>query len=134
MIATSTGVAPTSIAAWLTLVRAMPAFCTMTDPPYPTAPQASTAGVQARRSLARTPHASRMAAARPKRAKVSQAGASHSSASLDAGTVVPHSRPAAVRAAKAGRRLVFIKPSCGRLGTKFAAQALMQTNISLYGH
>ena len=90
MIATSTGVAPTSIAAWLTLVRATPAFCTMTDPPYPTAPQASTAGVQARRSLARTPHASRMAAARPKRAKVSQAGASHSSASLDAGTVVPH--------------------------------------------
>jgi Lrp/AsnC family transcriptional regulator, leucine-responsive regulatory protein len=115
MIATSTGVAPTSSAAWLTLVRAMPVFCTMIVPPYPTAPQASTAGVQAARTRERAPApASRTAAARPKRAKVSQAGASHSSASRDAGTVVPHSRPAAVRAAKAGRRLVFIEPSCCR--------------------
>jgi hypothetical protein len=31
--ATSTGVAPTSRAAWLTLVRAIPAFCTRIDPP-----------------------------------------------------------------------------------------------------
>jgi len=37
-IATSTGTVPTSRAAWVTLVRATPAFCTMTDPPYPTAP------------------------------------------------------------------------------------------------
>ena len=31
--ATSTGTAPISRAAWVTLVRAMPAFCTMTEPP-----------------------------------------------------------------------------------------------------
>ncbi len=33
MIATSTGTAPISRAAWVTLVRAMPTFCTMTEPP-----------------------------------------------------------------------------------------------------
>ena len=33
MIATSTGTAPISRAAWVTLVRPMPAFCTMTEPP-----------------------------------------------------------------------------------------------------
>ena len=33
MIATSTGVAPISRAAWVTLVRLMPALCTMTEPP-----------------------------------------------------------------------------------------------------
>jgi len=33
MIATSTGTAPTSSAAWLTLVRVMPAFCRSTEPP-----------------------------------------------------------------------------------------------------
>ena len=33
MIATSTGTAPISRAAWVTLVRLMPAFCTMTEPP-----------------------------------------------------------------------------------------------------
>ena len=33
MIATSTGTAPMSRAAWVTLVRPMPAFCTMTEPP-----------------------------------------------------------------------------------------------------
>jgi hypothetical protein len=32
-IATSTGEAPTSRAPWLTLVRAIPAFCTRIDPP-----------------------------------------------------------------------------------------------------
>jgi hypothetical protein len=41
MIATSTGTAPISRAAWVTLVRVMPAFCTMTDPPYPAAPDSS---------------------------------------------------------------------------------------------
>jgi hypothetical protein len=45
MTATSTGTAPTSSAAWVTLVRVMPAFCTRTDPPYPNAPDASTSGV-----------------------------------------------------------------------------------------
>ena len=48
--ATSTGVAPTSRAAWLTLVRVIPAFWIRIDPPYPTAPQASTAGLQAART------------------------------------------------------------------------------------
>jgi len=33
MIATSTGTAPMSRAAWVTLVRVIPAFCTMTEPP-----------------------------------------------------------------------------------------------------
>ncbi len=33
MIATSTGTAPISSAAWLTLVLAMPAFCSRTEPP-----------------------------------------------------------------------------------------------------
>ena len=33
MTATSTGTAPISSAAWVTLVRAMPAFCKMTEPP-----------------------------------------------------------------------------------------------------
>jgi hypothetical protein len=33
MIATSTGTAPISRAAWVTLVRLMPAFCTRTEPP-----------------------------------------------------------------------------------------------------
>ena len=50
MTATSTGTAPISRAAWLTLVRLMPAFCTTTDPPYPIAPEASTAGVHAART------------------------------------------------------------------------------------
>ena len=105
MIATSTGVAPISRAAWVTLVRLMPAFCTMTEPPYPSAPEASTLGVNAARSLdrpvVRPAAASRTAAARPKRVAVSQPGGSHSRASLDSGTVVPHSSPAAMRAATA---------------------------------
>ena len=103
MIATSTGAEPISSAAWLTLVRVMPAFCTTTDPPYPTAPEASTRSVQAARSLERA-HASSTAAARLNRANVSQAGGSQSRASLDSGTVVPQSSPAAVSAAMAWRR------------------------------
>ena len=113
MIATSTGTAPISRAAWVTLVRVMPAFCTMTEPPYPSAPAASTAGVNACRSAdrwagcwacpcpRRRATASRTAAARPKRTAVSQPGVSHSRASLVSGTVVPHSSPAAMRAATA---------------------------------
>jgi hypothetical protein len=100
MTATSTGTAPISSAAWVTLVRAMPAFCTMTDPPYPSAPEARILGVNAARNPGR-PTASRTAAARPKRTAVSQPGPSHSRASLDSGTVVPHSSPAVTRAATA---------------------------------
>jgi hypothetical protein len=33
MTATSTGTAPISRAAWVTLVRPMPEFCKMTEPP-----------------------------------------------------------------------------------------------------
>jgi hypothetical protein len=124
MIATSTGTAPISRAAWVTLVRATPAFCTITDPPYPIAPAASSvspakrpAGTHrdrgnpaARTPVARTPRdtpprrpatASRTAAAKPNRVTVSQPVGSHSRASLDSGTVVPHSSPAPVRAATA---------------------------------
>ena len=108
MTATITGTAPMSSAAWVTLVRVMPAFCTTTDPPYPNAPDASTRGVQAARTPRREATASSTAAARPKRAKASQPGGSHSRASLDSGTVVPHSSPAAVSAAIARRRLVVM--------------------------
>ncbi len=103
MTATSIGTAPISSAAWVTLVRVMPAFCTMTDPPYPSAPEARILGVNATRSPGRVfaATASRTAAARPKRANVSQPGGSHCRASLDSGTVVPQSSPAATRAATA---------------------------------
>jgi hypothetical protein len=136
MTATSTGTAPISSAAWVTLVRAIPAFCTMTDPPYPTAPEARTLTSRAcppprrrrprqprRRRRPRQPRRRRrprqprhcrrprqprrratgssIAAASPKRTAVSQPGASHCRASLDSGTVVPHSSPAAIRAATA---------------------------------
>jgi hypothetical protein len=107
MTATSTGTAPISRAAWVTLVRVIPAFCTMTVPPYPIAPEARTFGSNirpARRELLaplRRATGSSTAAARPKRTTVSQPGASHCRASLDSGTVVPHSSPAATRAATA---------------------------------
>jgi hypothetical protein len=100
MIATSTGTAPISRAAWVTLVRVIPAFCTMTDPPYPAAPDSSIRASSTRCPRRRATGSS-TAAARPKRRTVSQPGASHSRASLDSGTVVPHSSPAAVRAATA---------------------------------
>jgi hypothetical protein len=126
MTATSTGTAPISRAAWVMLVRAIPAFCTMTDPPYPAAPDSRSRAspmlpdrgdlplARGDSPSPRTPPAPRTplgsrrratgsstAAARPKRRTVSQPGASHSRASLDSGTVVPHSSPAAVRAATA---------------------------------
>ena len=99
-IATSTGTAPISSAACVTLVRVIPAFCTTTVAPYPTAPEASTrsSNILAPRRRAT---GSRTAAARPNRTTVSHPGASHSRASLDSGTVVPHSSPAAIRAATA---------------------------------
>jgi hypothetical protein len=106
--ATITGTAPISSAAWVTLVRPMPAFCTTTDPPYPNAPDASTRGVQASRIPRRQATGSRTAAARPNLANVSQPAGSHSRASLDSGTVVPHRSPAAVSAATARRRLMVM--------------------------
>ena len=113
--------APISSAAWLTLVRLIPAFCTRTDPPYPTAPEASTAGEHAARTVARAA-TRRMTAARPKRAKVSQLGDSHTKASFDSGTVVPQSSPAAVRAAMA-RRSKFIHTWSGHWYAEFAHRA-----------
>jgi Lrp/AsnC family transcriptional regulator, leucine-responsive regulatory protein len=102
-IATSTGTAPTRSAAWLTLVRSMPAFCRSTDPPYPTAPDMSTLGRIAAPSPARLAGRSRSAAT-PKRAKVSHAGGSQYSATFDSGTVVPQKNPAAISAATAWPR------------------------------
>ena len=107
MIATSTGTAPISRAAWVTLVRVIPAFCTTTVAPYPTAPDARTLPSKIRPAprepspRRRLATGSSTAAARPKRTAVSQPGASHCRASLDSGTVVPHSSPAATRAATA---------------------------------
>jgi hypothetical protein len=100
MTATSTGTAPISRAACVTLVRAIPAFCTMTVAPYPTAPQPSSLASRTRWPRLRATGSS-TAAARPKRTAVSQPGPSHCRASLDSGTVVPHSSPAAIRAATA---------------------------------
>jgi len=51
---------------------------------------------------------SRTAAATPNRPDASQAGASQASASFDSGTVVPHSTPAAMSAAKTKRRLLVM--------------------------
>jgi hypothetical protein len=107
--ATSTGAAPISRAAWLTLVRSMPMFCSTTDPPYPAAPEASTGQLQEARSWRRAT-TSKTAAASAKRTKASQPGGSQPSASLDSGTVVPHSSPAVISALMAERRLVFMPP------------------------
>jgi hypothetical protein len=114
MTATSTGTAPISRAAWVTLVRVIPAFCRMTVPPYPTAPEPKIFSSRTRPPRRRATGSSTLllppprsatgnstAAARPKRTAVSQPGASHCRASLDSGTVVPHSSPAAIRAATA---------------------------------
>ena len=107
MTATSTGTAPISRAAWVTLVRVIPAFCTMTVPPYPIAPESrifASRALRPRRAPLpprRRATGSSTAAARPKRTTVSQPGASHCRASLDSGTVVPHSSPAATRATTA---------------------------------
>jgi len=115
MTATSTGTAPISRAACVTLVRVIPAFCTTTVAPYPTAPDARILASPIRRPRRRSAGSgtlfpvpsprritgSRTAAASPKRTAVSQPGASHCRASLDSGTVVPHSSPAAMRAATA---------------------------------
>jgi hypothetical protein len=100
MTATRTGTAAISSAACVTLVRLMPAFCTTTVPPYPIAPETNIRASSTRCPRRRATGSS-TAAARPKRTAVSQPGASHCRASLDIGTVVPHSSPAATRAATA---------------------------------
>ena len=125
--ATSTGVAPTSRAAWLTLVRVIPAFWIRIDPPYPTAPQASTAGLQAARTRNRVAARS-TAAARPNRVTVSQPGGSHSRASLVKGTLVPQSRPAPVSAATAVRRSVVMPPSCSTQDRIFVVRRQLRNN------
>jgi hypothetical protein len=98
----------------VTPVRVIPAFCTTTVPPYPTAPETRTFASKIRpprreplpprrepSPARRRATGSSTAAARAKRTAVSQPGASHCRASLDSGTVVPHSSPAAIRAATA---------------------------------
>jgi Lrp/AsnC family leucine-responsive transcriptional regulator len=126
--ATSTGTAPISSAAWVTLVSSTPAFCRITEPPYPTAPEISTSSVPAGRTAAaarasdqvpgwfrvavRRVITSSTAAARPNRATVSQPGGSQARASLDRGTVVPHSVPATASATTARRRLLFMHLFC----------------------
>jgi Lrp/AsnC family transcriptional regulator, leucine-responsive regulatory protein len=106
---TSTGVAPMSSAACVTLVRWMPRFCSSTEPPYPAAPVIRIAGRKLARSLDRLTTVS-SAAARANLANASQPGDSQARASLDSGTVVPHKIPAAASAGKT-RRLRCVMPS-----------------------
>ncbi len=101
MAATRTGIEPTIIEAWLTLVICTPTFWTTTQTPTPKAPQSRIAGVKAARRWARAGKAS-SAAARPNRTTVSQPGCSQSSDSLDRAMLEPQSSPAAVRAVSAG--------------------------------
>jgi hypothetical protein len=114
----------------VTLVRVMPAFCTTTEPPYPTAPEPSTAGVQAVRTAEREAARSRTAAARPKRTKVSHPDGSQSRATLDSGTVVPHSSPAVVSAATARRRSRVMQPWNPMTCTEFVGRTMKRDNIS----
>jgi hypothetical protein len=105
--ATSTGVAPMSNAAWVTLVRSMPRFCRTTEPPYPAAPLIRIAGRQTARSRNRLT-AIRMSPATANLVSASQPGASQPRASFDRGTVVPHRTPAVIRAGKTVRRLLVM--------------------------
>ncbi len=98
--ATSRGTAPTTTAAWLTLVRCTPAFWSRMTPPNPIAPVTATFHDTALRRFRRATSPS-TGAATTKRAKVSQAGPSQPIVSLDSGTVRPHSTPAAANAANA---------------------------------
>src|SRR5215475_11009660 len=107
MIATSTGVAPMSSAACVTLVRSIPMFCSSTEPPYPMAPVTRIAGLQAARSRGPLTTISTMAAM-ANRPNASHAGGSQPRATLDRGTVVPQSTPAPTSAGKTGRRLLFM--------------------------
>ena len=89
----------------------MPVFCSSTVPPYPAAPQASTAGLHAARTRDRVTVSS-TAAATANRMAVSHPGGSQPRASLDRGTVLPHSSPATVSAMRARRRSTFMPPGC----------------------
>jgi Lrp/AsnC family leucine-responsive transcriptional regulator len=124
--ATITGTAPISSAACVTLVRVMPAFCRRTDPPYPIAPDASTSGVHASRRPRPDAAASSIAAASAKRTNASHPGGSHSRASLDSGTVVPQRSPAAVRAATARRRSMFMNPGHQRSAQNLPAERVYE--------
>ena len=121
MTATSTGPQPISSDACVTLVMAMPTFCTRTEPPSPSAPQPSTGARNAARSAVRSTVASSTAAASANLTTTSQAGGSQASAALDSGTLVPQGHagrgergdgtgPAAASAA--GRRRVFMPLRC----------------------
>lgn len=96
--ATRTGTVPRMTAAWLTLVRSIPAFWSMITPPNPIAPATATRGCSASRSEWR-PMIASIGALTANRATVSHAGSSQPMASFDSGTVRPHRRPAAASAA-----------------------------------
>ena len=120
--ATSTGIEPTIIEAWLTLVSPTPTFWITTQMPTPSAPQTRISVVKAARRWRRAGTASNRAA-RPKRTTVSQPGASHSSESLDRGMLEPHSTPAEARARMAGRRVLFTFQSSGSRTVRTATTA-----------
>jgi hypothetical protein len=73
-----------------------------------------------------------MAAAMPKRATVSQPGASQVSATLDSGTVVPQASPAVVSAAIA-RWFALMRPCSPLTGTETGSPGVMRNNILEYG-
>jgi hypothetical protein len=103
--ATSAGTTPMMSAAWLTLVRAMPRFCSSITAPKPVTPHTAIRGVAAERSAPLAASAS-SGAASTKRAAASDAGSSQPRAAFDSGIDSPHSSPAAVRAAIGPRRWV----------------------------
>ena len=132
MIATSTGVAPISSAAWVTLVRWIPRFCSSTEPPYPRPPLIRMAGLQAARSRERLATI-RMAAASANLANASQAGGIQPRASLDSGTVVPHRTPAAIRAEKISRRLLVMHTALLQGTDQFGRTPVERDNIRDHG-
>ena len=108
--ATRTGTAPTTIAAWLTLVRSMPAFWSTITAPNPIAPEASMRMLSASRRP-RRPTRPSTGAATAKRTTVSHPGPSHASASFVNGTFKPHRVPAAARARIADRLVWVFTPT-----------------------
>src|SRR5947209_17608569 len=109
MSATSTGTVPMTTAAWLTLVRAMPAFWSRTTRPNPMAPDPSTRRSRARRRPCR-PTSARTGAMAAKRNAANQAGPNQVSESLDSGTVRPQRAPAPARE-RIAARLLRVMPS-----------------------
>src|SRR6202012_3088463 len=96
------------IAAWLTLVWLIPAFCSRMTAPKPTAPESPTLGVSASRRP-RRPTIARIGADATNLITVSQLGSSQRNESLDSATVIPQRDPAAIRAKMALR--FFIAPN-----------------------